>query len=236
MSYTLTQTQNWIAGFIQGLPTSNFTGSEPILSTASMVQSMVCAPPFSWAWNRAEDSSVTTTQNQQDYTINLANFGFLEKASLTESTGKIWEVKEILNSEPLAKSTTQSRPMSISVISTVPGTSAKFRLGAVPDAVYTLNLVYQKSPAIFSSLSNNWTLPDSMIQVYNNLVLGEMFALADDPRAQLYRQRGALGLLSFASGLDEEDKATFMQMYLNQGATVQASGMYRQQGISARAA
>jgi hypothetical protein len=236
MSYTLQQSANWIAGFIQGVPTSAWTGSEPILSTASMLQALAVTAPLSYSWNRTEDSTTSTVQGTQDYTVSLTNFGYLEKASLTDSNGMMWEIPDIRNNQPLAKSTTQARPQVISVITTVPGSSATFRLGGIPDAGYTLNLTYQKSAVQFIALSNNWVLPDSMISVYNNLLLGEMLAFADDSRSQLYRTRGIAGLLSFQSGMEEEDKAVFMQQYLNQGAAGISINMGRQQGSQARAA
>ncbi len=99
---------------------------------------------MSWLWNRYEDSSTSTQQNVQDYTIALTNFGWLEKASLTDPAGKVWEVKDVYNTNTLSVQTQPTqRPSAIAVISSVPGVSIKIRFLGVPDQVYKINLTYQ---------------------------------------------------------------------------------------------
>jgi hypothetical protein len=61
----------------------------------------------------------------------------------------------------------------------------------------------------------NWApVPDQYSDVYNNLFLSEAFAMVDDPRAQLYRQRGVAAFLSKASGLTEMQRNAFVQQWL----------------------
>jgi hypothetical protein len=233
-NYTLAKTINWAQPYIQYSPLTAGVGSEPAISIASMIQTMIMSAPFSWSWNRAEDSSFTLTKNNQDATLAIANFGFLEKASLTDTNGKIWEIKDIYNTDALAKSTTLARPQAISVFNEVPGTSVTFRLSAVPDASYTLNIVYQKDSALFITINDSWIIPDSMVHIYNNLFLGEALAIVEDQRSQIYRQRGVAMLLSVAEGLDAENKALFMQQYLNAGNVAGALALKTQQGAQGR--
>lgn len=57
-------------------------------------------------------------------------------------------------------------------------------------------------------------IPNQYSDIYNNLFLSEILALADDPRAQLYRQRGVAAFMSKAAGLSEMQKNIFMQQWL----------------------
>jgi hypothetical protein len=77
MSYSLQNTLNFCAAFLQGNPISNWTGNEPATSIATMIRNSLLSAPLCWSWNRVEDSSLLTVQGVQDYTVNLTNFGFL---------------------------------------------------------------------------------------------------------------------------------------------------------------
>lgn len=160
MANTLFSTINWARAFVQYVQLTAGTGHEPSISIASMIRNKMTSAPLGWMWNRFEDSSVMTEQGVQDYTVNITNFGFLEKASLTDSEGKIWEIKDIYNTSALSKQTVpQSRPNAIAVISYIPETSIKIRFLAVPNAVYTVNLVYQAiatqfGPFVVNSAAN----------------------------------------------------------------------------------
>jgi hypothetical protein len=147
----LISTINWASPYIQYSPLSAGTNFEPAASIASMIQNSLMNSPMTWSWNRFEDSSQKTVVGQQDYVFPLTNFGFLEKASLTDSQGKIWEIKDIYNTEALSKSAVQQRPSAISVLIYTPGTQTIMRFLGVPDQVYTINLVYQGLAVQFSS-------------------------------------------------------------------------------------
>jgi len=143
MPNTVQTTLNWALAYIQNQPLSNNTGFEPAASIASIVRNSMMNPPLTWSWNRFEDSSITTTLVDQDYTVALTNFGFIEKASLTDPAGNVQELKDILNTTPLSKNSTVQRPSAVSVISYVPGVSLKIRFNTIPDKAYTVNLTYQ---------------------------------------------------------------------------------------------
>lgn len=145
MAYTLQQTINWSSAYIQYSPLTAGLGQEPAVTIASMIRNSFASAPQTWPWNRAEVTQAVTSANQ-DYTIALPDFGFLEKASLTDANGKIFELKEIQNSTALSLVSAQQRPnTTISILIWIPGTSIKVRLGTTPDAAYTLNLTYQKA-------------------------------------------------------------------------------------------
>ncbi len=310
MAYTLQNTINYAATFIEYSPQESGLGQEPAVSIASMIRDTILATPFTWSWNRNENSTVDLEPGVQDYTLSVADFGFIEKASLTDSTGMIYEIKDVLNMAPLAMATTPpGRPSAIAAISHVPYTSVKLRFSPVPNAAYTLNLTYQKSvnllgPFFITSANNaaggntvyngtfdvtsfptgqtasvtgfvanpannglftvvgvtptaltlanaagvaetitayvsnfNWSpIPDSYNYIYNTLYMGEIFAMVDDARAQIYRQRGAALLLSKAEGLSETQKNIFMQLWLARSVENTTTMLRAQQGVQGRAA
>lgn len=292
------------------IPQTAGFGQEPAVSVASMIRATITGAPFIWPWNRNENNSIILAEGTQDYTLNVTDFGFIEKASLTDSTGMIYELKDVLNIAPLAvASTPTDRPSAISALIGVPYQSVKLRFSPVPDAEYTLNLTYQKSVSLLGPyfidycgnasygettyygtfdtisfpedatasvtgfvtnadnngqftvvsctttelvldnadgvaeaptngafVSNfNWSpIPDSFMYVYNFMYLGEILALSDDSRAQIYRQRGVASLLSKAEGLSETQKNAFMQLWMARTAEQASMGLRVQQGVQGR--
>jgi hypothetical protein len=235
MAITLQNTLDACAAFVQGSPLSAWTGSQPAINIGNMVKTTILQAPFIWNFNRG-NLSLSLTNSTQDYTQAVTDFGFAEKASVTDSTGKTWEIKDVQNNEPMAVSDMEARPELVAVQTQTPGTNATFRFSAVPNANYTANIIYQKSPVLFAALSDNWSpLPDSyVVQIANTLCLGEFLAAVDDPRAQIYRQRGVAMLLARAEGLSETDKATFAQSYINFGIGTTVPGLRAQQAQQAR--
>ena len=99
---------------------------------------------------------------------------------------------------------------------------------AVTDVVST--------PGPASGVIGTWSpIPDSYVDVYNNLFLAEALAIAGDEREQLYRQRGVAALLSKSEGLSEMQKNYFMMQWIARGTSQQMAAQMRvQQGSSAR--
>lgn len=64
----------------------------------------------------------------------------------------------------------------------------------------------------------SWSpIPDQYSDIYNNLFLAEILAYNDDPREQLYRQRGIAAFLSKADGLTEMQRNAFLDQWLSRG-------------------
>jgi hypothetical protein len=233
MSYTLAQSIAWASPYVQGLPLAAWGPGEPAVTIASMIRSIILSAPFTWNFNRAEDTSTTLSIGLQDYTLSISSFGFLEKASLLDPTNSTWfEIPDVKNNSALAKSNTKARPQ---VISAQNGTGPVLRFSAVPDKAYQLAITYQKEAVLFTATTDSWgPLPDSFMMIYNNLFLGEILADADDQRSQVYRQRGVAMLLAKAEGLSETDKQTFAQQYIQHGVGIMVPGMKAQQAVQAR--
>lgn len=141
---------DWSLAYTEGSPLDAWTGFNPAITIMAMVRNQFFSPPFTWGWNRAENSAISTVAGTQDYTIPLTDFGFLEKVSLTDVNGNIFEIKDIYNSYSLSKTSTavaaRARPNAAAVISSLVGTSINLRFMSVPEAVYLINLTYQKNP------------------------------------------------------------------------------------------
>jgi hypothetical protein len=196
----LISTINWAASFIQYSPQTAGTGFEPAASIASMIQNSILNSPMTWSWNRFEDTTKQTVVGQQDYTYPLTNFGFLEKASLTDSQGKIWEVKDIYNTEALSKSAVQQRPSAIAVLSYTPGNQVVLRFLGVPDQVYTINLIYQGLAIQFSSFQVTSAANGAGGQtVYTGVFIPAQFETGDQASFQGFTNAANNGVFTIVS-------------------------------------
>jgi hypothetical protein len=240
MALTLQDTINFSRPFVRYMDLSIGTSLNPAVNIATIVRNIILSAPFTWRFNRAVDTSITTVIGTQDYTVAISDFGFLEKCTLTDAQGNIFEVTDILNTQPLGKSADKQRPDAISVLMQTealspPGTTYTFRFMGVPDAVYTGTQTYQKLPVIFTALSDAWApIPDQFSDIFNNLFLGYAMDSCQDPRAAQYIARGGAALLAKAEGLSEMDKAIFMQSFLNLDAAQIVNQLQAQQGVQSR--
>lgn len=236
MANLLSDTINFITPFCRYQAANIGVSNQPIVGIASIVRNIILAAPFQWRFNRATNSAITTVAGTQDYTQTITDLGFLEKGTLLDSQGKIWEIKDVQNNLPLGASTTQARPSAIAVESDNGSNSYVFRLSAVPEAIYTVNLIYQKAPVAFSATTDPWSpIPDSFADIYNNICLGYYMDSAQDSRAPQYIARGVAGLLARSVGLSQMDKALFAQSYMNFSAAEMLNQLKTQQGQQAQA-
>src|SRR6266446_828264 len=141
MATTIQNSIDFAQPFIQYSPLSVGAANQPAVGIANDIQFMVVSAPFTWGWNRNETGPINNPQSTQpgvqDYTFNITDFAFLEKLSLTDSSGTVFEVLNLYNTAALAIADTsvnkRARPESASVIAIAFGVSFKLRLMAVPD-------------------------------------------------------------------------------------------------------
>jgi hypothetical protein len=239
MAKTLQDTINFSVPFCRYMLANIGTSNQPAIEIASIVRNIVYSAPFTWPENRAEAASFPTVIGTQDYTAVISDFGFLEAATLTDVTGKVFQLSSLFNTEILAKSGDKGRPNSICVLTKTlagspPINTIVFRFLSVPDAVYTVNLIYMKAPVQFVQTTDAWSpIPDAYSDIFNNLFLGYYMESCQDPRGQQYIARGGAALLAKAEGLSEMDKAIFMQSFLNLDAAQIVSNLKTQQGRQA---
>lgn len=76
---TLGTTIGWSQSFLGFRSLNIGVNSEPAVSSANIILLTIISPPFSWNWNRGV-VPFTTVPGQQDYTIPVNQFGYIEKA------------------------------------------------------------------------------------------------------------------------------------------------------------
>jgi hypothetical protein len=87
---TLDETIAWARPYLNWANLLIGDNGEPAMTAANLTLQTIVGPPFVWPWNRAS-TTFQTIQGQQDYTMNIANYGFLETASL-QMVGNITSV------------------------------------------------------------------------------------------------------------------------------------------------
>lgn len=244
MSRTLQQTINWASSFVNYLPLTVGANNEPAITNANNIKQLFLSVDVMSTPQNRYTVSFPTVIGQQDYVLSTAgspplpSFGYLETATLTlASTGKIFQIKDVYNTEPLGESADQQRPNAISVQSDDGNGNIKFRFMGVPDAVYTCTLNYQMAATQFASLTDTWSpIPDRYAYIYNRGFLGETLEPVDAQRAQMEKQRFIMSLASIAEGMSLADKAIFIAQYLSIDAQTAANMLDVQQGNQAKGA
>jgi hypothetical protein len=229
--------------YIQYSPLNVGVANEPAITIANEVQNLVVGPPFTWGWNRKEDSTLSTVAGTQDYTVNLTDFAYLEKVSLTDPNGAVFEIVDVYNTAALGKADSSTnkrqRPNAACVLLVTYGTSVKIRFMGCPDVIYNVSLTYQKLVTPMAALTGGtgtWTIPPQYSDVYNSLFLAEALATVDDARAVQYRQRGVTALLAKSEGLSELQKNAFLEQYWMRDRQQQSGALRTQQSVQARGA
>jgi hypothetical protein len=238
MSYSVQKSINFASTFIQYSPMAVGAGLEPAISYANEIQNTISNAPFTWGWNRAENVATSTVAGTQDYVCAITNFSFLEKISLQDPTGAVFEVGKIYNTATLGKADAtalkRQRPEAACILAVAYGTNFTLRFMGVPDKVYIVTLTYQKLLTPLAALADNWGIPDQYIDIYNALFVAEAMALVDDGRAAQYRTRGITALISKAEGLTELQKSAFLDAYWQRNAQQSAVGLNTQLAAQAR--
>lgn len=228
----LQATINWCGPFINYRPL-NIAGTEPAVSSANVVLDTIMGPPFAWRWNRAELSfnTVNTTPATQDYVKVAADFGFIEKAWLTDAVG---EVKEIEVVNVLSGESKKNRPANIALQYDDQLGNITFRLMPPPGAVYTVKVAYQKKPVHMASLASAWGVPEEYSHIYQWGFLALATIFSNDPRFPIFNQKFISNLLGAQEGLDDTQRNIFLGNWLEITKQAERAGTKTQQGIAAR--
>ncbi len=227
----LQSTINWAAPLIRFTP--QLTGSlEPALTNANLVKQTILGTPFIWRQNRAT-VQIPITAAAQDYPVALADFGFLESASVVGATASF----EIEIDTLLGISGDQARPGSVTVQSDDNGGNLVFRYNTVPDQAYVCTLVYQRKPVPMTSLASLWApLPDELAYVYNFGYLALAAMMADDARFPVFNQRFVSHLLGAQEGISDLARNIFLANWTAVQAQAQRSQGQVAQNVQARGA
>lgn len=208
-TYTVQNTVNFSAIMTRLVPLINVGGysNEPALSIANQILQEILAPPFAWPWNRQTLDTTSTVAGTQDYPVTVANFGWLETATLKDSGGKI-TVLEIATG--LTEETTQARPVRIATQADPGAGTVTFRLFPAPDAAYTINLTYQAAPPLVIALTQTWApVPDRLRYLYDQGFLARVYEMLDDGRFPISLQQFQALLVAAANGLSATQRNPF---------------------------
>lgn len=214
---TVQNTLNAITAFMGQRPMTGIGGNanEPALTMANYLYAFILQPPFRWSWNRTRvNSAITTVAGTPDYTVVAPVFGWLEKAVLVNPaavapTPPNFELEVY---EVLADDGTQNRPLRIAKLLDDNAGNLTFRLMPPPDAIYTVDLLYQNFPGILTSLNNLWApIPDKYIFLYTRGLLALLQMIYNHPLSATNWELFCRHLVAIAEGLDEEEKAIFLE-------------------------
>lgn len=211
-------TINWTAAFLIQRPTTGVAGitNQPALTSANYIMDTILSPPFKWEWNRnSMIGAITTVAGQSDYQISLPTFGFLEKATLVTSNPPANTPPnfELETYEILSKDGIQNRPSKIATLLDDNNGNITFRLFPVPDAAYTVDLLFQNAaPQITVLGSTTWSpIPDKLEFLYERGFLSQMQMMYNQQLALSNQEVFFRQLVATAEGLTEMEKAIFLE-------------------------
>ena len=212
-TYTIQQSLNWASIFVDLQPLTGVGGfsNEPALTIANTVAQIMLGAPLKWRWNRnvltANAVSGTPTVS---LTVAGSGLACIEKAYLTGAANHELQIKQVLASD-----STQSRPEFISPLQeTAANSNISLTLFPTPDSNYSLTVIGQNAPVLFTSLASTWSpIPDYMGHIYNTGFLAFAMLYARHAGFQLMFSRFLASLAGAAEGLSEQERSIFLGQY-----------------------
>jgi hypothetical protein len=217
---TIQGTINWILAYIVQRPFTGVAGitNEPGLTSANYLMQSILQPPFRWEWNRKKlIPAFTCVAGQSDYPVAMADFGWLEKAIITDPsppanspTGPNYELElsEILGTEG-----TENRPQKLAVLLDDGAGNITFRVFPVPDKAYPIELDYQKAPILATTLgATTWApIPDKLAFLYERGMMAQAQMMYNQQLGLSNMELFIRQLVAAVSGLSEMEKAIFLE-------------------------
>jgi hypothetical protein len=216
-------------------PLSNVGGFalEPALSLADWTRNFILSPPFAWRWNRAT-YRLTVGPDSQDYKAELPKFGWLERASVTDTNGVVHELEVALN---LGESSAQNLPVKIAARLDDNQGNITFRVLPLPDKSYTVQLSYQLASPLFVQLTDTWApIPDYLSYLYNQGFVAKVYEYGSDERFLPTMQLFVRQVIAANSGLSDTQINIFMEDRVNTTRTGQSELQSSQAGRQGRGA
>ena len=133
---------------------------------------------------------------------------------------------------PLAVESVLGQPAFISSVADDNNGNITFRIMALPDQVYTLNIIYQRSAPTFSKLSDTWSpIPDYLSYLYTSGFISMAYEYKGDERFAYSRQQFFRQVLAASDGVEDSIKNIFLEPKLIADRQVQNT---QQMGTLAR--
>jgi hypothetical protein len=214
----------------------NISNGEPAITAANLTKQTMLGAPMKWPWNRGSfEIELDPTLNTwpQDYSVDLPDYGFLEKVWLTDPTGGVKEISVI--SQGLAAESAVKRPSSATIQTVADDGFVTLRLNALPDMAYFISAFYQRAPALMGSMANFWSpIPDSLSYIYDWGFLGFVSLLTKDARAPIFLGKFTSHLLGAQDGLTSLQRNIFLGNFLDLMNQQGREQLATQQGAQAR--
>jgi len=208
-------------------------------SIGDYVRQFMLSPPFAWRWNRGVIPPILCQTGLTDYSINVPDFGWIEKAWIVFPTNpgdppKVIELSVLNN---LAQENVQNQSGWISSVYDDNNGNVTFRVMPPPDQAYTLYINYQKSSKTFSKTSDLWTpIPDYMSYLYNQGFLAKVYEYKDDERFAFVWNQFLKQVIAANDGLTDTQKNIFLEPRVltmrEQQGYIQGSQLAKQGKIS----
>lgn len=229
-TYTLTRVSNYCGQFVRRIPLTFTNNNDPAMMIGDWVRNMILQPPFAWRWNRSLVPPITCVVGQTDYQVNLPTFGWIEKATVFNSTSdQAFALSVAMN---LDQEVIENRPMSISPYLDDNNGNITFRLSPAPDQAYTLNIIAQNASPKFGTLNDTFApIPDYFQNIIQQGFLAKTYEYAGDERFAAASQLFVRSLVAANGGLTQTQVNIFMADQLSTAIT-QANGMQTSQAAT----
>jgi hypothetical protein len=204
---------------------------EPGLTAGNIVLQRMLGAPFRWRFNRSTYTFVTVV-GQTDYPITLVNLGFIEDQWIVDSTGTIYPLAGAIS---LVPDQSQTRPTQIAPQNDNNAGQITFRIAQAPDAIYTVNGVYQKKAPLLGSYASPWApVPDEFSYIFNLGFLCFTSLLVNDSRFPIFEKWFVGALLGAQDGLSEQEKNIFLGNWIADISTLTRGQGKVNQGVAGR--
>lgn len=192
--------------------------NEPAFSNGDWVRQFLLSPPFAWRWNRAT-TTISLVAGQQDYPVNLTDFGWLEKGSITYTANNQTITKELLVDNNLSVSSAQELPVHVSAYFDDDNNDITFRFLPIPyptliPAIATI--IYQKRAPMFQTISDSWApIPDYLSYLVNQGFIAKSYEFINDERWGPALQLFIRQVVAANNGLSDTQVNIFLSERIN---------------------
>jgi|HubBroStandDraft_1064217.scaffolds.fasta_scaffold15954_2 hypothetical protein len=231
---TIGRTINVAQNFVRNAPLTFSGTNDPAFTIGDWVRQFILGPPFAWRWNRAV-STFTTTAGQQDYEESIGEFGWLEKATVTDNTvspAVVHELDVVLN---LSEETIQNLPTRIAPRLDDGNGNITFRIMPPPDRVYTVTLTYQLAAGLFKTTNDTWApIPDYFSHLYNTGFMAKSYEYINDSRFGPMLTTFLRQVIAANGALSDSQINIFLADQINAATTQQSALQNTQMGRQGR--
>jgi hypothetical protein len=211
LSRTIALTQQ----FVRNAPLTFTDNTDPALANADWVRQFMLSAPFAWRWNRTV-TTFPTIVNQQDYSVSVPTFGWIEKATFFDSTESTNPVRELEVRLVLADNKQSGQPMNIAAQLDDGAGNITFRLMPVPNEVLTVSVISQNACPIFTAPTQTWApIPDYLQYLCSQGMLAKAYEYLGDERYPMAMQMFLRQVIAANGGLDETQVNIFLADRLN---------------------